>query len=110
MNTNGIISLETPFNSYSSKPLPLSGIQRVIAPYWDYVDTKGTGDVFYRQTTDPGLLAKTSNTIQAVFPSSQKVAITNLLIVSWDAVGYYPRVTNKVNWHSVIAVKIRKFL
>ena len=96
MNTNGIISLDSPFTSYSANPLPLSGIQQIIAPYWADVDTRGTGQVFYRQTTNPSLLAKTSNTIKAVFPMSQNVKITNLVITTWDGVGYYPRGTNEV--------------
>lgn len=99
VHTNGIISLDSPVTRYSSSPLPLSGSQRVIAPYWDNVDTKGTGKIFYRQTINPGLLVKTSRTIQTVFPMSQSSKITNLLIVTWNAVGYYPRGTNKVDFN-----------
>ena len=50
--------------------------------------------MFYRQTTDAGLLARASNELQAVFPMSENV--TNLLIATWDAVGYFSLNTNKV--------------
>ena len=100
VNTNGIISLNSPFTAYAPSSLPLSGTQQIIAPYWSQVDTRGTGKVFYQQTSDPGLLGKASNTIRAVFPLSQNVAITNLFIATWYAVGYYPRGTNKVNQYT----------
>ena len=99
VNTNGFISFDNPFTSHSPSPLPLGGTQQIIAPYWDNVDTRGTGEIFYRQTADPGLLAKTSNTIRGALPTlSQNAVITNLFIVTWDAVGYYPRGTDKVSW------------
>ena len=67
VNTDGVISLGNPIASYSSNPLPLTDTQQIIAPYWANVDTRGTGKIFYRQTTNPSLLDKTSNTIRGVF-------------------------------------------
>ena len=57
------ISLGSPITSYSSSPLPLSNTQQVIAPYWADVDARGTGKIFYRQTTNPSLLDKTTKLI-----------------------------------------------
>ena len=65
-----------------------------MAPYWANVDTRGTGQIFYRQSTDPSLLARATSEIQLV---SKNVTITNLFIATWDAVGYYSRKTDKVN-------------
>ena len=76
--------------------LPLSGGQAIIAPYWADVDLRGTGQVFYRQTTDPGLLARATSEIRAVFNESQNITITNLLVATWSEVGYYLRKTEKV--------------
>ena len=92
---NGIISLNSSFNSFSPRPIPLTG-PRFIAPFWSDVDLRGTGNVFYRQTKDPALLARATNEIKNSLPLSQNVIITNLFIVTWDAVGYYDRHTNKV--------------
>ena len=66
-----------------------------IAPYWGDVDTTGTGQVYYRQTNDPILLARVANDIQSV-SLSENVVITNLIIVTWNAVGYFHRNTDKV--------------
>ena len=65
-----------------------------MAPYWANVDTRGTGKIFYRQSTDPSLLARATSEIRLV---SKNVTITNLFIATWDAVGYYSRKTDKVN-------------
>ena len=51
--------------------------------------------MFYRQTTDPGLLSRASNELQAAFPMSH-VIVTSLLIATWDAVGYFDFNTDKV--------------
>ena len=95
MATNGIVSLDDPYASPSVRPFPLRGY-KIIAPFWDDVDTTGTGKIFYRQTTDPSLLARASNQIQAA-NISEFQNVTNLLIATWDAVGSYPRRIDKVN-------------
>ena len=97
MNTNGVISFRYPFTSSFTTSLPLSGTYQIIAPYWADVDTRGTGQIFYRQSIDPDLLARASSEIQAAYPLSQNVTVTNLFITTWDAVGYYYRETDKVN-------------
>lgn len=94
MNTNGIVSLDSPFTSPYTTSLPLFYTEKIIAPYWDNVDTRGTGQIFYRETTDPSLLARATSEIQVV---SENITITNLFIATWDAVGYYYRGTDKVN-------------
>ena len=73
------------------------GTNKIIAPYWADVDTRGTGQVFYRQTTDPSLLARATSEIRAAFPESGNVTITDLLIVTWDNVGYYYQKSDKVS-------------
>ena len=96
VNDNGVISFNSPYNIRTPRLLPLSGTDQIIAPYWADVDTRGTGDIFYRQSTDSSLLARASREIQSAFPSSQNVTITNLLIATWDEVGYYFRNDDKV--------------
>ena len=97
MNTNGIISIDSPFTSNYPTPLPLFGTNKIIAPYWGDVDTRGTGQIFYRQTTNTSLLDRVSRQLQTTFPLSLNVTITNLFIATWDAVGYYNMQTDKVN-------------
>ena len=96
MNINGIVSLDGWFTSGSAGSFPLSGTYKVIAPYWSDVDTRGTGQIFYRQSTDPRLLARASREIKAAYSLSQNFKIIHLFIATWDAVGYYYRRIDKV--------------
>ena len=96
INDNGVISFNSQYNVRTPLPLPLSGTQKIIAPYWADVDTKGTGQIFYRQSTDPSLLARASREIKTALSLTYNIEIKHLLIVTWDSVGYYYRKTDKV--------------
>ena len=87
--------MNTSYNPFSPQSLPISRFQ-FIAPFWGDVDLRGTGRIYYRQTNNPLLLARANNEIQAAFPSSQHVNITNLFVATWDAVGYYSLGTDRV--------------
>ena len=52
VNTNGVVSLDSRFTSSYVRSLPLTGTDKIMAPFWANVDTRGTGQIFYRQTTD----------------------------------------------------------
>ena len=106
INDNGVISFNSRYNVRTPLSLPLSGSYRIIAPYWADVDTRGTGRIYYRQTSDPALIAKATSEIRRGFPMSQNVTITNLLIATWDAVGYYYRNSDKVCMYTLISAYI----
>ena len=84
------------YNLWRPTSLPLSRT-RFIAPYWADTDLRGTGEIYYRQTRNPVLLARATNEIQRVFALYEDVIITNLVIVTWDNVGYYNYGTDKVH-------------
>ena len=69
---------------------------KFVAPYWANVDLTGTGQVFYRQTNDAAIVARSTKEIKSAFPLSQDTYITNVLIVTWYGVGYYRKQTNLV--------------
>ena len=96
VSDNGVVSFNSSFHLYTPRLLPLNGTDKIIAPYWADVDIRGTGQVFYRQTTDPSLLTRATSEIRAAFPESQNVMIKHLLIVTWNGVGYYYRNADKV--------------
>ena len=75
--------------------MPING-RSFIAPYWGDVDLSGIGEVYYRQTASPVLLARANNEIQTAFLNQQNLNITNLFIATWDTVGYYPSRTDRV--------------
>ena len=69
---------------------------KFVAPYWANVDLTGTGQVFYRQTNDATIVARSTKEIRLVFPLSQDVNITNVFIVTWYGVGYFSKQTDRV--------------
>ena len=96
INDNGVISFDYSFYTRTPVSLPLSGSQKIIAPYWADVDINGTGEIFYRESTDPSLLARASREIQKALSMTKNIEIKSLLIATWNAVGYYYLNTDKV--------------
>ena len=96
VNNNGDISFTTPVSTFTPEAFPLSGNLQLIAPYWADVDTRGTGSVWYRETTDTQLLARARDEIRAAFINQASFNPTSLFIATWDHVGYYSRRTDKV--------------
>ena len=93
MNNNGDLSFGVAFGSAAPTAFPIPAYP-VVAIYQADVDTRGTGSVWYRNTTDSTLLAKAANDIRALTGTS--VSLQWLFIATWDHVGYYSYGTNKV--------------
>ena len=98
---NGIVSLNNSYNSYIPTLLPQNG-SKFIAPYWADVDLRGTGQIYYRQTKNPTLLARATKQMQKTLCFSQNLIVTSLFIVTWDAVGYFNKHTDKVRLCNLI--------
>ena len=85
VNTNGILSFWSRFTSPFRRSFPFFSVP-LIAPYWDNVDTRRFGNIFYRQTTDTNLLQRARNQLQELFPSAGNFTPTYLFIATWDRV------------------------
>ena len=71
VNNNGNVTFNNPLMTYT--PQGLSGVDKaIISPYFADVDTRGAGNVFYRETS-------------------------NAIYITWDNVGYYDKATDKLN-------------
>ena len=96
MNSNGVISLGNSVSLCTSGTFPLANFQELIAPYWADVDTRGTGIIWYRETTDPDLLERADNEIRQAFPT-MRFESQLLFISTWDHVGYFDQKTDRVS-------------
>lgn len=95
---DGIIYFSSSYISRTRlpQPLPINGIG-FIAPYWADVDTvSGAGQIFYRESTDPSVLARASREIRTALSLAQNIKINNVLIATWDSVGYFVNGYDKV--------------
>ena len=96
MSTNGAISFTNPISQFTPDAFPLNGSQEIIAPYWADVDTRGTGAIWYRESTNLDLLERADNEIRAAFPTLLRYASAYLFIATWDHVGYFNHGTDRV--------------
>ena len=98
INTNGIISFTSPVPTFSPRLFPLRN-RFLIAPFWADVDTRGSGEIYFQETTDPSLLNKANVIIQR--STHQVVGLSRfrpkwMLMATWYKVGYFSRHTDKV--------------
>ena len=85
VNTNGHLTFRSGFLAWTPQRFPFFG-SPLIAPFWDDVDIRQFGTIFYRQTSSPTLLQRARNEIQELFPSSGNFSPTRLVIATWDRV------------------------
>ena len=88
MNNNGGLTFRSAYTSASTQ-FPFSDVP-MIAPFYDDVDTRGTGNVWYRISSDASLLTKAKQDILNFSPLW-------LFIATWDHVGYYNSHIDKVS-------------
>ena len=88
VNTNGIISFQRRFTEFTPQRFPLNLIP-LIAPFWDDVDIRRFGNIFYRVTSDVILLQRARDQLLELFPSSGNFTPTTLFIATWDRVAQF---------------------
>ena len=96
VNNNGVVSCGVPVSKYTPDPFPLADGSPFVAPYWGDVNNAISGNVYFRQTTDPKILQRVSNDINRYFPNSNyrpKWAF----IATWCKVPYFGSKSDLVN-------------
>ena len=96
VNTNGILSFRARFTRFTPQGFPLTDNSSLIAPFWDDVDTRRFGNIYYRVTSNATLLQKARDQLRELFPSTGSFAPTQLVIATWDRVAQFrgtPRVS-----------------
>ncbi|KAJ7304140.1 hypothetical protein JRQ81_011668 [Phrynocephalus forsythii] len=96
VNNNGVVSFDTPVPEYTPEAIPLVNGKAFVAPFWGDVNNVEGGDIYYRQTKDPEVLAKINQDINRYYPDSHFKADW-AFIATWDRVAYYGSESNKVN-------------
>ena len=90
MDTNGLISLDSAFQT--SKEIEIFPIESppLIAPFWCDANTRFGGSVFYRIVSDSNdvLLERARQEVMAYFIDHQDFMPAYILIVTWDNIGY----------------------
>ncbi|XP_074663798.1 LOW QUALITY PROTEIN: sushi, nidogen and EGF-like domain-containing protein 1 [Strix aluco] len=98
VNNNGVVSFRMGVPEFTPEPFPLSGHRPFVAPYWADVDIRLGGEVFYRQTQDPELLARLARELApAVAPSDPAPRPTWAFVATWHRVSFFGAASKKVN-------------
>ena len=82
---NGIVTFDQIIITDSPRVFPFPDLP-LIAPFWDVVDIRRFGNIFYRITSNATLLQRAHDQLQELFPSSGNFTPTTLLIATWDRV------------------------
>lgn len=93
VNENGLLSFLAEIPSYFNVQFPLD--YPLIAALYSDVDCRGSGSVWYRITADPTLLSRAQSRIESQFQVGFQPE--ELIIATWDRVGYYEAVSTKVS-------------
>ena len=86
MNENGVLSFVRSFRYPSTAEISLDVLSKstLIAPYWDDIDLRLGGDVFYRFTEDEAILEAVSQTINSAFNNT--FHSTEVIVGTWNQV------------------------
>jgi len=93
-----VISFYAPYPIFNAAPFPMLN-RYLIAPFMSDVDTRGTGDIYFMETTDPSLLQRANDVIHSA--TYQAMGLSNfsplwMLVATWYKVGHYDSGTSKV--------------
>ena len=99
VNTNGILSFRARFTRYTPEGFPLTGNSSLIAPFWDDVDTRRFGNIYYRLSFNATLLQRARDQLQELFPSTGNFTPTQLFIATWDRVAEFGQNGSQVSVH-----------
>ena len=98
MNTNGVLSFGQPFPQYSSFGLSFNSIPSsppIIAPFWDDVDIRKGGTIYYRQDNTSQIAEQIRQDISVYFPNIGFFYPTLVFVATWYRVqSYYSNLLN----------------
>ena len=97
-NTNGFLSFgNPPEDSFIPVKFPLPGGVPIVAPFWADVDSRGTGEIWVRNSTaDTVAFEKIKGFVANAFTDIPEFMASEVIIQTWDRVGYYNKNINKV--------------
>lgn len=95
-----MISFTAAVPTFTPEPFPISG-RFIIAPFWADVDTRGVGQVYFRETTDNQLMKVAKRVLDRA--THQVIGLSRfiprwLLIATWHQVGYFSSHTDLVKY------------
>ena len=86
INNNGDLSFNSEFEDYTPDSFPIS--TALIAPFWTDLVRYSDSNVWHRLTTNTETIKRVSEDVASAFPQLTTFSAIEVLIVTWDNVGY----------------------
>ncbi len=74
---------------------------QLIAPYWGDVDTRGVGNVWFRESVEVEDLNRARDDIRQAYMEARRFNPRSVFIATWEDVGYF---SSKIDKVSIIAL------
>ncbi|KAK1796779.1 hypothetical protein P4O66_009793, partial [Electrophorus voltai] len=105
VNNNGLVSFLREVSQFTPVAFPIAGDRRAVAPFWADVDNRRAGEVFHRESKDPGILKRATEDIHRYFPEFPLFVATWVLIATWHCVTFFGgSSTTPVNTFQVVLI------
>ena len=98
VNENGLVSFLTEISTFYSVQFPME--YPIIAPFYADIDTRGVGQVYWRASTESEDTSRAANLVQQYY--TEPFRPKEVVVVTWDQVGYYEEQTDKTNMVQLI--------
>ncbi|XP_026225589.1 alpha-tectorin [Anabas testudineus] len=89
VNNNGVISFNVQVSQFTPEAFPLSDSRSFIAPLWADVHNGIRGDVYYRESTEPEILERSTQDVRKYFKNMPTFTATWVFIATWHQVTFY---------------------
>ncbi|XP_071475575.1 sushi, nidogen and EGF-like domain-containing protein 1 isoform X1 [Marmota flaviventris] len=89
VNNNGIISFLKEVSQFTPVAFPIAKDRCVVAAFWADVDNRRSGDVYYREATDPATLHRATEDIRRYFPELPDFSATWVFVATWYRVTFF---------------------
>uniref|UniRef100_A0A8C5QV24 NIDO domain-containing protein n=1 Tax=Leptobrachium leishanense TaxID=445787 RepID=A0A8C5QV24_9ANUR len=106
VNHNGLLSFVQPVSQYTPSIPSFGSGNPFLAPFWADVHNGIAGDIYYRQSADPELLARATTDVRTYFDYPDFTAQW-VFVATWDKVAHFGSQSNKVNTFQVVLITDR---
>jgi len=97
VSVDGAISFTPMAVQFTTEEFPIGQGRALIAVYWANVDTRGSGNVWYYDTTRTDLITRANEMIKKAFRNQPPFNATLIFVATWYQVGYFDQKTDRVS-------------
>ena len=86
MNTNGVLSFGTSYARAVGTNFNILSSPPIIAPFWDDVDIRRGGTIYYRQDSNSTIMELVQKALVSEYPEAASFQPSLVFVATWDRV------------------------